>query len=234
MGYTNYWDIEPKTAKLVKAINRDEYQKQTQALVNSLNGIQVPDDDMLAGSQGETITIRKEYDEDTTPPQVFEVDAGEWEGKPYQDLVFVRFNGVGIDGDETFMVSADELVKEQKAFAFCKTARKPYDYAVKVMLIHMFKIGVITRYSYDGGADELINPLMYYIEFMLYYAGEVCFNHAVVEDEDEGTLVFEPNQLDWLLMQLVPKTGDDDCLWSSVREYMVSEDVQSKHNFKIK
>lgn len=41
----------------------------------------------------------------------------------------IRFNGVGVDGHETFMLS-----RQAQDFSFCKTARKPYDEIVTAIL----------------------------------------------------------------------------------------------------
>ena len=42
----------------------------------------------------------------------------------------VRFNGVGADGHETFMLN-----RHKEDFAFCKTAEKPYDTVVVAILV---------------------------------------------------------------------------------------------------
>ena len=41
----------------------------------------------------------------------------------------IRFNGVGEDGHETFLITRDA-----EEFGFCKTAQKPYDEVVVAML----------------------------------------------------------------------------------------------------
>jgi len=45
--------------------------------------------------------------------------------KPVANQETIRFNGIGDDGHETFYIG-----NEKNEFAFCKTARKPYDIAV--------------------------------------------------------------------------------------------------------
>lgn len=46
------------------------------------------------------------------------------DSRPLNGKAEIVFNGVGNDGHETFW-----LEKQEKAFSFCKTARKPYDLA---------------------------------------------------------------------------------------------------------
>lgn len=58
----------------------------------------------------EGVKVQREYDKDSRP--LIGKDA-------------IAFNGVGDDGHETFW-----LDKNETAFSFCKTARKPYDLAV--------------------------------------------------------------------------------------------------------
>lgn len=52
--------------------------------------------------------------------------------KPVANKRMIRFNGIGEDGHETFLVknSKDQNGFSNISFGFCKTARKPYDIAV--------------------------------------------------------------------------------------------------------
>jgi hypothetical protein len=52
--------------------------------------------------------------------------------KPVIDGKQVRFNGIGDDGHETFLIEKKGV---RDGFAFCKTARKPYDLMVCAVLI---------------------------------------------------------------------------------------------------
>jgi len=66
--------------------------------------------------------------EDTIPEQA--------EVSDYQ----IRFNGVGNDGHETFILKKSSIgselpLLESDQFNFCKTARKPYDLAVGLVLL---------------------------------------------------------------------------------------------------
>lgn len=65
---------------------------------------------------------------DFNAPLVYEYDQPE--KGPEVSKSFVRFNGIGGDGHETFLFSRDAC-----PFSFCKTARKPYDAAVVACLI---------------------------------------------------------------------------------------------------
>jgi hypothetical protein len=51
-------------------------------------------------------------------------------GSPVIDHDCIRFNGIGENGHETFV-----LRQEDEYFAFCKTAHKPYDLAVTAALL---------------------------------------------------------------------------------------------------
>lgn len=90
------------------------------------------------------IPLRREYDE--PGPAEFGPDE-------------VRFNGVGEDGYETFLVQrvfgADRPGRDGLCFDFCKTNRKPYDAAVCACLIvfaHHFD-GFIVSSDGDGTED---------------------------------------------------------------------------------
>ena len=67
------------------------------------------------------------------------------EQPPKLDETGVRFNGIGDDGHETFM-----LVNEDYSFDFCKTARKPYDLPVCIALT-LAKIHGILGYLHTDG-----------------------------------------------------------------------------------
>lgn len=75
----------------------------------------------------------------------FEYDAAD--KPPVTDAKLIRFNGVGDDGHETFIVYrrvsdmgatwevyANELKTRGEIFNFCKTAAKPYDVVVTAIL----------------------------------------------------------------------------------------------------
>ena len=72
--------------------------------------------------------------------KVFElyIDILVYESGHADDLIYtnarIRFNGEGEYGHETFYFSIDELD------GFCKTARKPYDIVVTIVLIILKKL----------------------------------------------------------------------------------------------
>lgn len=70
----------------------------------------------------------------------------------------IRFNGVGDNGHETFL-----LTREMQLFEFCKTARKPYDLIVCAILAvaaeQAFQIEVVSDGDFDD--DEWVDALAY-------------------------------------------------------------------------
>ena len=81
---------------------------------------------------------------------------------PLFDHDLVRFNGVGDDGYETFVVPlvADsrtwgQVSDDGRVFAFCKTACKPYDLAVTgCLLVFKHHFGENFTVSSDGDAKD--------------------------------------------------------------------------------
>ena len=100
MGYTHYW------RKAGDSFTTEQWAKLTKATKRVIQAWELALDHRVA----------VEYDEPTKPPHI----SGEC----------IRFNGIGPDGHETFM-----LLKEPDAFEFCKTARKPYDDVVTAVLV---------------------------------------------------------------------------------------------------
>lgn len=85
-------------------------------------------------------------EDNLTAPLAYEYD------EPAKPALFdesaIRFNGLGDDGHETFVITPEET-----DFEFCKTARKPYDAAVCVVLLLAGKRGLATITS-DGNPDD--------------------------------------------------------------------------------
>lgn len=73
------------------------------------------------------------------------------DSKPVLNENQIRFNGVGSDGYETFMITKNR----NKEFNFCKTAEKPYDEVVCAVLLacHHTAPGVL-EISSDGRWNE--------------------------------------------------------------------------------
>ena len=77
-------------------------------------------------------------------------------GPPKAELDIIRFNGVGKNEHETFLVN---LIKETD-FDFCKTACKPYDVAVTAVLaIAKAVLGDAINVSSDGDASDWQNGI---------------------------------------------------------------------------
>lgn len=75
---------------------------------------------------------------------------------PIVSAVAVRFNGIGVEGHETFLVTRlmperMEWERDQdEVFTFCKTAHKPYDMAVMLCLLVMARHSDSIRIESDG------------------------------------------------------------------------------------
>ncbi len=67
------------------------------------------------------------------------------ERAPQIDDEVIRFNGVGQNGHETF------FLQKSGDWAFCKTARKPYDTPVVAILLAAQALGL--KVSSDGSED---------------------------------------------------------------------------------
>ena len=84
---------------------------------------------ILERAQADGVTLWAEYDEPNTQPDL------------NQD--FIRFNGAGDEGHETFYIQRiREPLKEWQTrtdlgWSFCKTAAKPYDVAVVACLAYL-------------------------------------------------------------------------------------------------
>ena len=69
----------------------------------------------------------------------------------------VRFNGVGENGHETFYFDVTDTYRgsDGQHFAFCKTARKPYDEVVmKVLIVLKYFLGDSVIISSHGSFKE--------------------------------------------------------------------------------
>ncbi len=69
---------------------------------------------------------------------------------PQFDDEYIRFNGVGDDAHETFLLERDG----SEGFTFCKTAQKPYDLAVTACLLIYKKHSPDTMHLTSDGDDE--------------------------------------------------------------------------------
>ena len=80
----------------------------------------------------------------------------EWDDKaaPQFDTKGIRFNGVGELGHETFVLRPDDV-----SWAFCKTARKPYDVLVVATLIIVKHHCETFSWSSDGEVEDFEDAL---------------------------------------------------------------------------
>lgn len=82
-----------------------------------------------------------------------------WDGEdePTISTDLISFNGNGDDclNHETFVLD------NKTGFDFCKTARKPYDYAVRTILMEALRRGFVTDVEDDGINEEIISDEKY-------------------------------------------------------------------------
>lgn len=85
-----------------------------------------------------------------------------WDGTglPEVTLDTIRFNGNADTGleHETFFIGS---TGEDSGFNFCKTACKPYDYAVRETLRAAERYGLVFDVSDDGENEEIISDNEY-------------------------------------------------------------------------
>jgi len=80
------------------------------------------------------VPVQFEYDDDALPDISDDV---------------IRFNGIDDDGHETFYMPRTDI-----SFAFCKTARKPYDEIVVAILGMLADINSVFEWSSDGSSQD--------------------------------------------------------------------------------
>ena len=116
----------------------------------------------------------KDVCDNSNVPLAFDHD---FEGKePVFGPDVIRFNGVGDDGHETFLIYRDG---HEGGFSFCKTAQKPYDEVVCACLIVLnHHLGDKIEISSDGDNDKW-DPGRDLCEKVLGYGQEFSIN----EDE---------------------------------------------------
>ena len=79
------------------------------------------------------------------------------EGNPVVTLDLISLNG-----NSEHQLEHESFVIDQKVgFNFCKTARKPYDYAVREILKYAEENGFVTDVQDDGENDEIISDEEY-------------------------------------------------------------------------
>lgn len=74
----------------------------------------------------------------------------------------VNTNGIAFNGDASKNLDHESCVLDSEVgFNFCKTARKPYDYAVRTILREAFVRGYIDELSDDGINEDIISDNEY-------------------------------------------------------------------------
>ena len=155
MGYTHYWcRSKPFT------------QKQWETIcMRTLDAI-------VKHCDRNRITLAWEYDSPAEPQPTFFGGPMYGPKVPQVDNDVIRFNGWKDDGHETFMLTKEkpeqagvlfeQLVQSpswnpaaKESFDFCKTARKPYDMAVMLVLLIAHDVAPKSiRISSDGDWDS--------------------------------------------------------------------------------
>jgi hypothetical protein len=92
----------------------------------------------------DTIKLAREWDTPELGPEFNEAE--------------VRFNGVGDEGHETFLIQREG----NDSFQFCKTAYKPYDLMVCACLIALKESAPQCRISSDGGPEDWKGAFNFY------------------------------------------------------------------------
>ena len=70
----------------------------------------------------------------------------------------VTLDRIAINGDETLNHDHETFsIDSETGFQFCKTARKPYDYAVRTILKYAEEQGFVKDVSSDGENEEIIS-----------------------------------------------------------------------------
>jgi hypothetical protein len=87
------------------------------------------------------------------------IEIHNWDGygKPTVKEDMIAFNGDG----ENHLDHESLVLNNEVGFNFCKTARKPYDYAVRTILREALTRGYITDLRDDGTNEEIISDEEY-------------------------------------------------------------------------
>lgn len=127
MGYTHYWTYKPENAEDSYSLKRG-FARAAERIVGYLNFLRENRGIVVAGPLGD--------------------------GEPIINDISIRFNGDGGTGldHETFSL---DFFEAGGGFAFCKTARKPYDTLVCLSLIALFEeIGDRSVFGYSSDGDD--------------------------------------------------------------------------------
>lgn len=149
MGYTHYWNLKNTT---------DKFQKQFAIVVSEITVLKerLPEHSLSAGGY---------YKEE--PLKICGEDG---KGKPIINNECICFNGSSKNDlyHEGFYLGKDS----ERDFNFCKTARKPYDFLVCLVLISAANHIDGFEFSSDGNFKDWMEVLDFYKEFNDYYISE--------------------------------------------------------------
>ena len=120
------------------------------------------------------------------------------EGSPEVNLDKIWINGPEENnlGHETFAIINTTNEHFLKGFDFCKTARKPYDYAVREILKIAEEEGIVTDVHSDGDNTEIISDIDYFklqIPYDIYI--EFTYKNKAKLDENTQNLVKQINEI---------------------------------------
>lgn len=141
MGYTQYWTIKKPITKGQMTLLQSDMLK--------IEGLFIAEDIEAEIAECYTTSVVKLAD-----------GMGEGDRVDYGDHDKIAFNGIeeGDLGHETFGLRVGD-----EGFEFCKTARKPYDLAVCMMLIALKNhLKDSVEISTDGGDEEWEQPIKLY------------------------------------------------------------------------
>jgi len=129
MGYTHYWT---QTKKRISKAAWKQICEDLRTICDHAEHVQ-------------GVPLAKEYNEGGV--------------RPFFGPDHLTFNGIGDDGHETFyiersVVRAPRYPGENPAWAFCKTARKPYDIAVVAALCYLCSVAETHTASSDGDLED--------------------------------------------------------------------------------
>ena len=85
---------------------------------------------------------------------------GDWDGNGEPTVTLDR---IAINGDARYDLNHETLSfdNNKTGFDFCKTARKPYDYAVRKILSYAKKNGFVKKVCSDGANNDIISDEEY-------------------------------------------------------------------------
>ena len=184
MGYTHYW----RQARDFTDVEWIELTRLAKLITNGSQGIlahypaTVGEDDYYGGIEDD----------------VFIIDDEE-----------IRFNGIGEDGHETFLITKKKRAKmdyeeqeaydKQGAFEFCKTAHKPYDkYVVAVLcaIYNMFghyNMTPMSEITSDGNSDDWKEGMFHAVrstreeEMSIPFQETLCLSYVDWLDSEKKT-----------------------------------------------